>query len=236
MADFNRETEKTFEETQVQEWVRLINERGIGYLHGKLDREYAPLGKIAPPIIDPKGFRDIVVFPDEERVRFLKTNNRGILELGGLITNYCARDANYLIIGKPFGEEEKQIAFFYRMFSHKDYTPDARGHHLDVDFLFSLPEEEARELIKAIQDDPLILDEVFREVFPQLTTNLLRIQVNQIKMLDLNEESHCGQFGLAVLSDGTLHWDRPTFRSRTVNREGFFTILSFLEPIGEMPG
>lgn len=144
------------------------------------------------------------------------------------------KDMNYLIIGVPstnvnteIGLAAEYLPLRYLMWSHKDVTPDTRGHHTPLEYEFFLPKQEANVLLEKIGKNPNLIEDIFQLQHPGLIApgQVQRVRVNQLSIIDVQ----------TATKDVDLLTSLPpnSYAIRTITpRE----TLNFTNPVGELPG
>lgn len=140
---------------------------------------------------------------------------------------------NYLVITpvrqgyhQKLDVDENGVVVVYRMFSHKDYTPDSRWNHPALDFSFCLKGEEAGIFRELVKKDPLFIERIFQNMFKELTAGgrLQRIKTQTLCFVDLQKNNI-----------DEVEACRQSLGARGLRKMKYYQQLQYPQQVGEIP-
>lgn len=139
-------------------------------------------------------------------------------------------EANYLLIdkegvagsplAKALGYDGPVWGFRYISWSHREHTPDSRGHHIPIEFIFYLPLEEATQLCDDLIAEPQIIEKIFQDRFVGATGEnaIQRVRVPALRFMEVP------------------HGLNSTYDAKLYIRKKIYQKFALSSPIGEVSG
>lgn len=214
--------EKDSIETEGRKWTRIIrDEKGAGGLRGKFSRTWRyslPDGSSRNVLPDPTlegSFTGAAWFDNLDKTS-IKHAKHIVAFTQGDINNEYQRGrpnrANFLIV-KPLKDKSVEgWVFNYASWLNPVNVPDSRGATIPLQFAFILPSQEGSELFAQLVDNPDLAEEIFQNIYPDLTGKDGNLQAQR------------------MITDKLIMIDRINSPRQPIRKD-----LRFSHPVGEVP-
>jgi hypothetical protein len=212
-----------------EDWAELIRTQGRGFLSGQFPRAWLDHQSGGEDLdeenFNSQGFINIETPPAQTDTMAIRNYLHSFPSTGDRKVNFLiASDYFASIKGTPYsqalklpeGEIFREIN--YIAWRHRD-LPGSRRHSNYFSCHLFLPEAQATDLIRQVEEKPDLIEGVFQQLYPDLTgdnqDHLQRIQVEGLKIFQLPDEEYSAAEAARQLQESE--------------------VLPFSQPVGELP-
>lgn len=195
---------------EVERWVGILNNQGMGCLQGKFMPGWIAHGKT----IDKAGLQATGGFGDQgfEAVDIYSPAYSFFAQENRLLTDTAQKvqESNYLVVA-PVKDSKTEVyltdklglkgdwsamdyVFWvdknsYRTDNLEQYKDLTRNHHIPMHFSFILPTSEMAELAKAVKENPDLIETLFQTFNPDLNADkgFKRLAVDKLRMMEIDQ-------------------------------------------------